>query len=254
MCRLLFCLAPQISKLSRLQALGLHYTNYGHDSYASLAALPAVRRLSLEAFAPVPACLSQLTRLEALSIWDSAELLGDETAMLLQAALPHLSCLTHLAISAGAGQAAAALALASLPRLQHLVWEGEGEEEQSLPPGPYLRSLRSLRRLDTSPLVLLGSLPALAGATALECVGLSCSTSSPQQLAAAALRCADRLPAAQELQLDVNSTRPAVQAIVSCLSLNVAPRWARMRVSPVEYLFDPSRLRQLCLGPSPFSP
>ena len=191
-CRLLSRHPLQISQLSRLQALGLHLTSYTSEGYAPLTALPALRRLSLER-ATVPTCLSQLTRLEALSVWDElGEGMEEEEANLLAAGLPHLTRLTHLVLSAGAGQAAAALS--SLPRLQTLFWE----DEQSLPPGPYLRSLQ---RLDTTLPALLASVPALAGAAALETIGLHCGRSSPHQLAAA-LCCADctltviyRLPA-----------------------------------------------------------
>lgn len=235
------CITQQISRLSQLQALGLHCFGYTSDSYAQLAALPALRRLWLGDCSEVPACLSRLTQLEALSCWDEGTVLDKDTADLLAAALPHLTRLTHLAISQLEGAEQAAAALASLPRLQRLVWGGN----QPLPPGPYLRSLRSL---DTFASSLLASLPALAGATALEAVGLECNGTSPHTLAAA-LRCADRLPALQELQLAADD---ALLACVFYVALD-AMRHSRVRVSPADHLFDGDHLRQECIGPSPFS-
>ena len=108
-CRLRSCHPLQISKLSRLQALGLHYTDrYAGESCALLAALPALRCLSLGISSPVPACLSQLTRLESLPCWNNPGI-----KMRRQQTCSQQGCrtsrLTHLALSTGAGQVAAAL-------------------------------------------------------------------------------------------------------------------------------------------------
>ena len=100
----------------------------------------------------------------------------EEAANLLAAGLPHLTPhpprTQHRGWAGGSGTS-------SLSRLQTLVWE---DEQSLLPPGPYLRFLQ---RLDTSLNALLASMPALAGADALETIGLECSLSSPHQLAAA---------------------------------------------------------------------
>ncbi|PSC73125.1 magnesium chelatase ATPase subunit I [Micractinium conductrix] len=56
-----------LSQLTRLQAVSVAYAGYAGESYAPLAALPALRQLSLQEVHQLPSCLPDLTGLQALS-------------------------------------------------------------------------------------------------------------------------------------------------------------------------------------------
>ena len=85
----------QLSRLSRLQALSFATApHYQGEGFAPLAALPALRKLSLVNLAHLPPCLSALTSLEALAIvsadCDPTPALPYESGGLVAAALLHL--------------------------------------------------------------------------------------------------------------------------------------------------------------------
>ncbi|KAL4440523.1 hypothetical protein ABPG75_003524 [Micractinium tetrahymenae] len=93
----------KLASLSRLHSLALGGAREGLDL---LAGLPSLRRLSLLLCSSWPACLSQLTALEALELDNTAsmEVEGDTgnladagaAAEALAAALPRLARLSHL--------------------------------------------------------------------------------------------------------------------------------------------------------------
>mgnify|MGYP001811057573 CR=1 FL=1 len=89
--------AVQLSQLTRLQAVSVAYAGYAGESYAPLAALPALRQLSLQEVHQLPSCLPDLTSLQALSVGETY--LPADAGTLLSAALPRMPLLTHLALS-----------------------------------------------------------------------------------------------------------------------------------------------------------
>lgn len=163
-------LVLQLTALTRLKELSLSGTPYERDGYSTLAHLPSLRRLTLDVN-DLPECLSQLSRLEALSVrlWeDSTENVED-----MVTALPHLQQLTYLMVDFAAFPELTAQ-LSCLSNLHSLTWRHSDScpshySTGSLPPGPWLSSLR---RLSVAGRMLSDNLLSLAAATRLEVLGI----------------------------------------------------------------------------------
>jgi len=160
----------------------------GHnsDGYASLRALrSSLRRLALSFGMDLPACLPELTGLEALSI-EGMWPVGDggqeaSTGDLVVAALPQLTRLTYLGLTPLPGMEQPPVALAGATSLRRFHWgqlaqfEGHSDEmdatdmQASLPKGPWLAGLECLF---ATPHVLANSLPALQSTSRLQTLGV----------------------------------------------------------------------------------
>lgn len=207
--------------------------------------MPALRQLSFDCVEHAPGCLSAL-KLESLSICEG-ERLDEASIVLVQAALPHLRSLTHLALTDVPDLSLDALA--ALPGLRSLAW-CPGGDVGSPPSGPWLYRLESLS-VCLNDLVPL--LPVLARAAALSSVGVACVAYGSAVAAAdlrAVLRTAGRLPALHTLELNLSEELLASVAVDAMDALRHSH--VRLRVAHDGTLFDPDRLRQLCVGPDPF--
>ncbi|PRW59853.1 5 -nucleotidase [Chlorella sorokiniana] len=171
-------LPSQFLALSRLQELSLNMLDVTSAGYSVLTSLSSLRRLVLGSTPVLPACLPQLTWLEALVVADVDSAIEhgsrQEAGKVLQAAVPALAGqLTCLALpDTLVGSIAPPALLTACSGLQALfVLAGSSRKIEVLPPGPALPSLRYL----TGPLSLLASsLEVLHAATRLEFVGAVC--------------------------------------------------------------------------------
>ncbi|KAL4447719.1 hypothetical protein ABPG75_004938 [Micractinium tetrahymenae] len=215
-------LPEQLAVLTCLHTLSLHALTHDGAAYGALAVLSCLRQLSLSCCRALPASLSQLPFLEALSIDDQGGLMDqseNEPASALAMALPCLTQLTQLALLAatpgGSEHARRAVEasplmphlLAALPgrsRLQSLLLAAGAPAGAQLPPG-----LAALHEL-AAPAALLGrTLPAVAAATSLQLVGVyACNDATALP---AILRWAVRLPALNVLLLEAG--RPYAEEV-----------------------------------------
>lgn len=212
----------QAAALAQLRSLRMDWPLLFEEDVEFLPQLTNLERLHLRASVAMPAELSQLTLLCALSLTDLGRITWeyedeDESAeygAIVQAALPHLTRLTFLALSAIPGMAAPPVALTALTSLQTFVWDGGRDSEwdawldpsaAALPAGGWLCGLRQLA---TQPNVLLGTLsqPGLAAALQqLAYVGMLHFGGGSAQHMADALCCAVQLPHLKVLLVETDS-------------------------------------------------
>lgn len=171
----------QLLTLRRLCDLTLDSASLTEDSFTPLQQLSALRRLHLIACRLLPASLAALTQLTALNLQRTPyEGTAAEARQQMDAALPALTQLRHLAVSPvhPATPLPAALAtmgcLHTLACVPPLLLRGGSEATRGivLPPllqGAYLPSLRHLAAPDT---MVASSLLPLQAATQLESLGL----------------------------------------------------------------------------------
>jgi hypothetical protein len=142
-----------------------------------LMRLQGLRRLQLSSVLFLPDCLPQLTQLTALEVSDSLKYhSGNSEFDLVEAALQQLSQLQHLTLGPNiSGLDSPPAALVCFPALHTLCWrQGSSIDfptSSILPAGTWLASLQ---RLVAPAQILANSLPALAVAQQLECVGVEC--------------------------------------------------------------------------------
>ncbi len=175
--------------LQHLQELRLHGCTAAAEEYAPLASLPALEKLLLWSCLELPDCLKRLPALRLLAIHhcplitfnppesDEEGKLSELKAALLDSSLSTLSTaqLTQLQLADKAAEWPTALT--RLRGLQMLSLERRCRSE-SLPIGPWLRSLRwAVLTAEAA----ATALPALAAATQLEGLGVW-SYASPAQL------------------------------------------------------------------------
>ncbi|KAL4425647.1 hypothetical protein ABPG75_009663 [Micractinium tetrahymenae] len=163
-------LPHRLTALTRLHTLSLEQLECPSAGYWALAQLPSLRRLVIRNCTSWPACLSSLTRLEALALDDEeVELLtgaDEQGSDIIAAAMPRLRHLTLLALDSVHGEPLVPAALTCLTGLHSFHWlEGGGG---ALPPGSWLCSVRQLA---ANAACIADSLPALAAATQLEQLG-----------------------------------------------------------------------------------
>lgn len=182
----------------------------------------------------VPACLSQMSRLEALSLTNPTGSVGTLTA-----ALPRLQHLTGLMLSVITGPELLAQ-LASHTNLHSLAWVESNSGH--LPVGPWLSSLR---RLAAPSDMLAASLLALAASTRLEFLGFFDSylgdfLKTPQ--ATATWTVVGGLPALRRLAvhaIDVYDAESSMgQAFVDVVHHNPALHFEGLNVLTYDNLFD----------------
>jgi hypothetical protein len=215
-------LPGQLASLTRLHTLSLSQTGFSADSYAPLTCLTSLRRLAFERCDYVPACLPQLTWLEALAVIKCLDVeAGESNGATVRAALERLGSLTHLSLDSVHGMRRPPVALTRLTALRSLVWmpppeAGVALQLTALPPGSWLAGLRSLE----APLeVLSSSLPALqAGAQALERVAAIHLSAAIQAAAvlSAVLRWAAGHPSLHTVEWKSCWRRPTSPALLYC--------------------------------------
>jgi hypothetical protein len=196
------CFAPavQLTALTGLHSLRLKRAGSMPEGFTVLTRLSSLRRLALSD-SHLPACLSHLTGLEALSI-DAFEEAPDitEGAAALVHSMSQLTNLTHLAL-AGFVTPGLEAAFPSLRRLRSLWWFTCGEpSEGALPGGGWLGSLQ---RLAVPIRELHSSLPALGSARGLRILGIDAYECS--DLLPAVLRWAAQRPSLEEVVLEISS-------------------------------------------------
>lgn len=162
-------LAPQLANLSQLCELSLAAASPPAGGYSLLTALHGLRRLLLDSCNQLPACLPQLTWLEALTVAYTCDMDPPDdqecadSAGILQAALPalegQLTCLALPYSLLGPPPLAPPSLLTACRGLQALFVDADRREGlELLPTGPAIPSLRHL----IAPLdVLVGSLDVL---------------------------------------------------------------------------------------------
>jgi len=155
--------------------------SFSDDVYSGLMQLTNMQRLVLSGCTSVPECLGQLTSLQALHLDNARRCLDDSDSANLAAALPHLTCLTQLALQSHCeseldeGLHAPPRELAGLTQLRRLAWIGGAADGATLPAGPWLAGLERL----VAPSFLLGaSLQQLFAAPQLSHLGVTfvCAT------------------------------------------------------------------------------
>ena len=189
-----------MADLTRLHSLKLRRAGSLPSGFPVLTRLGSLRRLALSD-SHLPACLSQLTGLEALSI-DAFEDTPDitERAATLVHSMSLLTNLTHLAL-AGFATPGLEAAFPSLRRLRSLWWFTCAEPEaEALPAGGWLGSLQ---RLAMPIRELHGSLPALGSAHGLRILGIDAYECS--DLLPAVLRWTAQRPSLEEVVLEVSN-------------------------------------------------
>ena len=163
----------QVATLTRLRHLSLSRLSSPPEGYDALAGLSCLERLELQGVSPgSPACLSRLTSLKALRLFEGWRMEGAEPylecASALEQGLAPLTQLTQLVLS----QPIAALpqALTRLTQLQRLAWADPLGGGAPLPDGPWLASLAAV---EVPPAVAAASLQqGLGSAPRLEYLGL----------------------------------------------------------------------------------
>lgn len=178
---------PQVAALSELRHLTLDQCSvWDASQYSTLLHLSRLRCLQLCGCFPLPACLGQLSQLEALSVtdWHGHSLLGmsreEQCGPVAAAALASLAGLTALELQGMLGMPAPPASLTSLRALRRFVWHdsaqspwGQQEERQEpadLPVGDDSPALwlGTLRLLGLPVRMLHRSLPTLEAATQLQ--------------------------------------------------------------------------------------
>ena len=152
----------QMAALAGLHSLGLGRATMGHNGYAMLTSFSSLRQLALSSLSHLPACMSLLTGLEALSINDPGWLAQqDEDVAASMEAVGQLTNLTHLAL-ADYVHAPGPGFLTTLSRLRSLWWLPYAQSiDAALPAGAWLANLRQLALPITQ---LQSNLAALASA------------------------------------------------------------------------------------------
>jgi hypothetical protein len=170
------------------------------SGYTVLTGLSSLRQLTMTSCTHLPACLSQLTGLEALTIDDREEHIADADAAeaTIVQAVGQLRNLPHLAVinvkAEGLEQT-----FPSLSRLCQLGWLTlDPTTDAALPAGGWLTDLR---RLALSICQLHNSLEALESARQLQALALNIDENS--ELLPRVLRWAARRPALTELYLGI---------------------------------------------------
>lgn len=195
----------QVTALARLHQLSLINAEYNSSGYSALLHLPSLRHLELYRCHSLPACLSQLTQLEALVIDDHCGALGlvdpeEEDGLsatdIVAAALPRLQQLTYLALDSTHPRASLPVELTNLTNLRSFYWLEAGGGV--LPPGAWLSGVRRLAAVAGC---VADSLPALAAATRLEFLGLHYLNGVPQSAVAGMLQGVASLPAMRRILL-----------------------------------------------------
>lgn len=168
----------QFSSLTNLRSLVLQ-SRCGGSGYAPLQRLTALTRLGLETVLATPSCLTVLTLLRDLRVgsirWQAEGMLPGE-AEALAAALPRLRHLTRLDLAITSSMPT--LFLTALTSLCSLWWGAAFADSSALPPGAWVRSLRTLSLPGQ---LLVASLPTLAEAQ-LERLATSDFSASHQPL------------------------------------------------------------------------
>ena len=157
----------QVIALTRLRQLTLDNLRLESSDHAPLAALGSLRVLALNECLTVPSNLSQLTWLEAFSLFNAQHTLAESADQTLLPALPRLTGLRHLALDRLLELDSPPAALAGLSQLQTFIWLDvkTPDADAVLPAGLWLRSLR---RLAAPAGLLANSLPLLTAAPCLE--------------------------------------------------------------------------------------
>ena len=168
----------QITALTHLGSLALHYSVLPCHAFSVLTQLRGLRQLDFTDFTHhLPACLPELTWLEALNVyqaagWYKAQEL--EISTILLPALQRLTRLTHLALDVGIFNDVVpplpglCRQLRSLHLLRHPYsppWVEQTGWFADL-------GLTGLRRLSLPAELAMASLPALLAATQLECLAV----------------------------------------------------------------------------------
>jgi len=244
---LLSCL--QVSQLTRLHTLSLDAAGYDSDGYSPLRALTSsLRRLALVDCSHLPACLPELTALDALLVFDHASHLHDEASSgdIAVAALPRLAHLTFLALEWMPSMDQPPAALTSLTSLRSFHWwADQQEDEAALPAGPWLSGLE---RLETHVQVLNNSLPALQSASRLQHLGVECDEESSLEQLSPLLSWAASHPTLQRLVLDAKPELRAAAFTAVCAAQRRNPRLAIEGDDNREVL-APAVMHESCFGP-----
>jgi hypothetical protein len=197
----------QMTALTRLHSFYLN-GNVWHNGITALTALSSLRRLALSSCTFLPACLSQLTGLEALSIGDPESCRDDsaEDAATVVQAVSLLTNLTHLALArydvGGPGQI-----LPSLPRLRSLWWLRFGLQPPMGGLLPAFGWLTKLQRLALPIHYLHSCLAALTGACQLQTLAVDANAPEEPDLSGllpGVLRWAAQRPDLTELFLEIS--------------------------------------------------
>jgi len=242
-------LCLQMSQLTRLHTLSLRYVNSDSDSYAPLRALrSSLRRLALATCYYLPACLPEMTGLEALLVDDCEAEEAATAGDVVIAALPRLTHLTFLALSTMPGMEEPPAALASTTSLRSFHWLLHMGNQDAVPAGPWLSGLE---RLEAPLQLLTNSLPALHSASRLHHLGVRCSAASSLQQLSPLLSWAASHPTLQRLVLAANPPlRAAAFSDVSAAQRR-NPRLAIEEGDRLNLIFlSVDALFDLCFGPS----
>ena len=193
----------QLTGLSRLHSLELGHMFFARSDNTVLTTLSSLRRLALSSVADLPACLSQLVELEALSIEDplSVEEDGHGDAAVLVQAVGTLTRLTHLALAHYDAPGLEA-ALPSLPALRSLRWlPNDPSVFVVLPAGSWLTNLQCL----ALPIhLLVNSLAALESAPQLHTLAADSIASGSAAMLPWVLRWAAQRPSLADLVVRVS--------------------------------------------------
>jgi len=215
--------------------------NFGSDGYAPLRALRgSLRRLALVKCLQLPACLPQLTALEALMVDDAEERLQEAASAgdVVVAALPRLAHLTFLALDRPPA------ALAGITTLRSFHWSFQWDEEDVLPAGAWLSGLE---RLEAHVDVLRHSLPALRSASRLQYLGVWCDKECSLEQLSPLLPWAASHPTLQQLLINAEPELLAAAFGAACAAQRRNPRLV-MDSDEDDEVLTPTVLHELCFG------
>lgn len=135
-----------MSALTALVSLVVRRAEIIPSGYRTLTKLGNLRHISFNSCRHLPACLSQLTALEHITIYNPILEVSPEEAEVdsLRAALPRLTNLTSLFFSPLPGMDSPPAELAGLS-LASFAWWGDCPEGYRVPIGAWLANLRGLR-------------------------------------------------------------------------------------------------------------
>ena len=164
----------QLSTLQALRSLSLGDCQCEPADYAPLASLPSLDSLALDS-SLLPACIGELTRLQALELVAIRQGRNAGIAGALEAAVRPLWRLTHLYLEPAShcvidpAQIYQILAaVAELPQLRSFGWlGGHPDAQEPVPAGPWLQTLQ---RLLLPPRIAAASTAVLLAATRLHCL------------------------------------------------------------------------------------
>ena len=226
----------QITALARLRGLALHFSVLPGDAFSVLTQLRSLRQLDFTDFIHLPACLPELTWLEALNVYKaegSTEALQPEISATLLPALQQLTRLTHLALDVdiltGVFPTTVVPPLTNLSRQLrslHLL-----SQRHSM--GPWVEEtewfadlgLTGLRRLSLPAELAMDSLPALQAATQLEFLAVQIDEEFDDPPALPDLcHWAAQHPALQQLVVDVQESEVKQQLAMHSAAIEAAQR------------------------------